>query len=426
MNTLLLFFLSFFAKKIIQKHKPYVIGVTGTIGKTTLTTYIANYLELIYGEEHVGISPYHYNGEYGLPLSIIWAKTGGKNPLLWIGVFFQFCRTYIRPYPKYLILEYGIDHPGEMEFLLSIVQPDIAILTPVAPNHLEQFGTLEKYREAKLLLGKSAKDIFIAHDSHRPYIKSDSTLFYGQLSDSQAHIVSATQDIRGIIASIDLYGKIYSCTLPSFWLYQAENILPVYLIGSFLKTDLQSISEKSSLFLPEPGRSQMIEWIHDSIIIDGSYNGWFESICRGIDSVLPFLSTHTIIMFLWDMRELWSHAEKIHGDLWEYILENFRGHPHVSLFLVWPLMQQYVYSKIKDVIHTKTSLSSRQLGIEIEKLLKENTLPTIVYVKWSQNTIFLEEGIKSFLKNPQDSTLLCRQSRDWMVKKETFFTQVEK
>ena len=84
LNTLLLKYLYFLARAIIRRHTPYVIGVTGTVGKTTLTSYIASYMKLVYGEDTVGISPYHYNGEYGLPLTIIGARTGGKNPLLWI------------------------------------------------------------------------------------------------------------------------------------------------------------------------------------------------------------------------------------------------------------------------------------------------------------------------------------------------------
>ena len=165
MNFLLLIILRFFARSIINKHNPYIIGITGSIGKTTLTTSIASYLKIVYGDSVVGTSPYHYNGEYGLPLTIIGAKTGGKNPLLWILVFFKAIMTYIRPYPRYLILEYGIDHPGEMEYLISIVRPDIAVLSPVVPNHLEQFGTFERYRDAKLLLIESAKFHSIAHES---------------------------------------------------------------------------------------------------------------------------------------------------------------------------------------------------------------------------------------------------------------------
>ena len=122
-----------------------------------------------YGSTQVYISPYHYNGEYGLPLTIIGSRSPGKNPLLWIFIFLKALFRLISPYPRYLVLEYGIDHPGEMDFLLSIVKPDIAILSVVAPNHLEQFGSFELYRKEKLLLIENAKQA-IVHESLRPYV----------------------------------------------------------------------------------------------------------------------------------------------------------------------------------------------------------------------------------------------------------------
>lgn len=84
MKDLFLSILRFFARSLILRHHPFVIGVTGTVGKTTISSHIATYLRCEFGESNVRISPYHYNGEYGMPLSIIGAKTGGKNPLLWI------------------------------------------------------------------------------------------------------------------------------------------------------------------------------------------------------------------------------------------------------------------------------------------------------------------------------------------------------
>ena len=64
MHALLLALLKFFSKLIIERHRPYIIGVTGTVGKTTQTTYITRFLREIYGEKNVGASRYHYNGEY--------------------------------------------------------------------------------------------------------------------------------------------------------------------------------------------------------------------------------------------------------------------------------------------------------------------------------------------------------------------------
>lgn len=82
----------------------------------------------------------------------------------------------VSKYPKFLVLEYGIDHPGEMDFLLDIAVPDIAIITEIMPNHIEQFGDLATYRNEKLKILNGSKQI-IAHDTLRPYIDKEALYF---------------------------------------------------------------------------------------------------------------------------------------------------------------------------------------------------------------------------------------------------------
>lgn len=89
-------------------------------------------------------------------------------------------------------------------------------------------------------------------------------------------------------------------------------------------------------------------------------------------------------------------------------------------------MEKYVSPIISQVFPVFTSLSSRILSLKIHEQLIALEKPTIIYVKGSQNTIFLEEGIKNFLKNTEDSQKLCRQSVLWMKKKEEFFQTIPK
>lgn len=130
-------------------------------------------------------------------------------------IFLKAIWRCFRPYPHYLILEYGIDHPGEMEYLLSIARPDIAILSPVAPNHLEQFGTLDLYRREKLLLIQRTRSYAIVHESLREYVQ-EKAFFYGKENSSYAHISHTNQEIDGIDASFLVGKRGQNLALPSF------------------------------------------------------------------------------------------------------------------------------------------------------------------------------------------------------------------
>lgn len=425
MHSLFLSFLGFFARLIIKIHKPYVIWVTGTVWKTTISTNIAKYLQGVFGESQVQISPYHYNGEYGLPLSVIGAKSPWKNIFLWTWIFIIALFRCVRPYPKYLVLEYGIDHVWEMEFLLSIAIPDIAIVAPIAPNHLEQFWTLEAYRKEKLFILEWAKKR-IVHESLRPYIPYD-VIYYGSGSMSDIDASHFQVSLEWVTADVHLYKSTYHLSLPTFWSYQIENILPLYAVGHILSLDVAHISDFSHLFAPEPGRSNILSWIHHSTIVDGSYNGGFESICRGMDSIVPFLTKHPIFCLLWDMRELGDETAPLHKKLAEYITDNIQRDYVVYFFLVWPNMKEFVLPVLDKKYTVFHSLSSREMGEKIHKLVsKKENAGAIIYVKGSQNTIFLEEGIKKFLLSSDDESLLCRQSQDWMRKKEHFFQSLSK
>lgn len=419
MHTIILSLLAFFARLIIQRHKPFIIGVTGTVWKTTITTHIAHFLIKQYWNKNVGYSQYHYNGEYGLPLTIIWVKTPWKNPFLWLYVFFVAIMRLCKSYPRYLILEYGIDHPGEMDFLISIATPDIAVLTPVESNHLEQFGSLESYRNNKLKLITSAKYAII-HESLRQYVDTEA-LYYslGALSDIDASNIEIS--IAGTRAIVHYSNQDFPILLTSIWSFQIENILPLYPIAHLLNIDMSLISVYASTASPESGRSSILPGIASTTIIDWSYNGGYLSLREWIVSMRSFIYSHRIIFFLGDMRELWIATKDIHTKLAYDILDIIPHDANVSFYLVGPLMWEFISPILSQKYTVLTGLSSRELGEKIARDIEKGTDTTIIYAKWSQNTIFIEEWIKFFLKNPSDIQKLPRQSDIWMKKKDLFF-----
>ena len=266
-----------------------------------------------------------------------------------------------------------------MDFLLGIATPDIAIVTPITPNHLEQFGSLEVYRAQKLIILEHAKHRII-HESLRQYVDLDA-LYYslGALSDiDAAHI---DMDISGTRAVVQYSRKEYPISLPAIGTFQIENLLPLYPIADIFHIDVSHIAKYALHGSPESGRSSILSGIHDSMIIDGSYNGGYLSLREGIVSMRSFLHSHRIIFLIGDMRELGEVSRDIHEQLAHEICDIIPHESRVSFYLVGPMMRDYVAPILSSHFHTLSSLSSRESGDAIRDDLAQNKTKTIVYAK---------------------------------------------
>jgi UDP-N-acetylmuramyl pentapeptide synthase len=89
-----------------------------------------------------------------------------------------------------------------MDFLLSVALPHIAIITRIAPNHLEQFGSLERYRDEKMKMSKDPDTIVIAHDSLREFMRQREAQFYGEQDSSLARVVQTLQRVDSLAMDI--------------------------------------------------------------------------------------------------------------------------------------------------------------------------------------------------------------------------------
>jgi len=87
MSSLLHPLFCFLARLCIKRHKPFVIGITGSFGKTTARHILAEILKE--NKSDIWTPEGNYNGEWGVPLSVLQVRSGDKNPLKWIIVFFQ-------------------------------------------------------------------------------------------------------------------------------------------------------------------------------------------------------------------------------------------------------------------------------------------------------------------------------------------------
>ena len=104
---------------------PAVVGITGTVGKTTTKDALATILR--HAGKRVSATAGNLNNEIGLPLTVLAAD----------------------PRTEVLVLEMGATHAGDIEHLCAIAPPEIGVLTAISPVHLDSFGTLEDLAAAK-------------------------------------------------------------------------------------------------------------------------------------------------------------------------------------------------------------------------------------------------------------------------------------
>ena len=104
---------------------PTIVGITGTVGKTTTKDALATILR--HSGRRISATEGNLNNELGLPLTVLSAG----------------------PRTEVLVLEMGATHAGDIEHLCGIAPPEVGILTAISPVHLDSFGSLEGLAAAK-------------------------------------------------------------------------------------------------------------------------------------------------------------------------------------------------------------------------------------------------------------------------------------
>jgi UDP-N-acetylmuramoyl-tripeptide--D-alanyl-D-alanine ligase len=151
------FYLKILTKFVLWRHKPFIIAVAGSTNKTTTKDYILKFLREKFGEEEVRGNPKSYNTEIGLPLAILYLESGESSALKWAKVLIQakIIALFSRKFPSKLVLELGAEEKGDMEYLLGMVKPTVAVVTNIEGSYTYPNSSLEKIFEEMKLLAKT-------------------------------------------------------------------------------------------------------------------------------------------------------------------------------------------------------------------------------------------------------------------------------
>lgn len=445
----LLFLLRWAAKRKLKRLHPFVIAVTGSVGKSTCLTL----LDGVISSQKKTRTTKKGNSESGLPLEILGIRdeltdyrfTTWLHVVLHAIVIGLFGDT---DFYDVLIAEFGIDSPyppKNMSYLLSVIpHPDIAMVLSVAAVHTEQFseGLSENEKTNEdVLLGRIAKEkMLLAHAVPKigyAILAADSSFIMNEAKTVTANIITVgsksnalyrLQKVestlnKGSIVSFVYEEETYRMQFPHMVVFPESASIMVSVIAAAslinipVKQSIETIEKVSRL---PPGRFSIIDGKKETTIIDGSYNASPES----MKAALLFLGSLEMkkgkrIAVIGDMRELGPLAEKKHKEIAQ-IAAKVASH----IVCVGALMRQFAVpelirtgfdSKNLDVYET-----AEGVGGMINSLLERGD---VILVKGSQNTIFLETVVKELLQDASDVHLLCRQSAYWQGVRETFFHQ---
>lgn len=136
-------YLKFLAKLVLLFSQPVVIAVAGSVNKTFVKEEITRALN----EAGLSVrSNYNnFNTEIGLPLAILDIPSGYNSYSLWLPIIWKAFLAVFKPsLNKFLVLEMGVSDIGDMKYLLSIVKPEIAVITDITQRYLEGFNNMDE------------------------------------------------------------------------------------------------------------------------------------------------------------------------------------------------------------------------------------------------------------------------------------------
>lgn len=439
----MLLYLKFFARLSLAINKPTIIGITGSVGKSSARNVIFAVLKDQFKVKMIKEG----NSETGIPLGILAISPGSYRLLDWVRILITApFKVFDLKDIKLLVVEMGVDSPyppKNMEYLLSIVKPDIAVVLNAYPVHAEQFDptvpeqlsgqsridaitkNIAEEKAKIITLAEPKIGIFNGADENlkkiivgRPY-KATKLLNFGKREKSDVYFGDYKVDLKKtsfelIIPSCS--SKKVNIDINGYFLpkkYQ-EIISAGILVGLSLGLTIPEIKKglSENFFLPS-GRSSFFQGVNDSVIIDSSYNASRAPLFTFIEAVsrLGKQEKRPFIAILGDMRELGKEARQEHeavaGLLNEVSVD--------KLYCVGPLTKKYIIPLVKNSQWFENSV---ELGQYLKTRLPHRA---VVLVKGSQNTIFLEETVKFILKNKKDENKLCRQSSFWKDKKRYLY-----
>ncbi len=280
-----------------------LVAVTGSNGKTTVKEMIAAILSV--SNKNVLATQGNLNNDIGMPMTLL----------------------KIRKEHAYAVIEMGMSHLQEIDYLTRIAQPTVAVINNAGTAHIGELGSRENIAKAKSEIFAGLHDdgvaVINADDEFADYWKSlnqgRKVITFGL---SQPADVSATYQTIGNLTRVSLKtpnGKV-DFNLAILGVHNIQNALAASAVAVALGVEIIDIAKGLTGFGAVKGRLNWLAGFNGAVLIDDTYNANPDSMKAAIDVLAnqnsnPLTST---IFVMGDMGELGENAPQMHTDIGAY------------------------------------------------------------------------------------------------------------
>lgn len=270
-----------------------VVGVTGSVGKTTTTKLCVSVLSRRFT---VAATKEEWNAEIGVPLALL----------------------DLTPQHQVAVVEMAMRGLGQIAELVAIAQPEIGVVTTIGESHLELLGTIETVARAKgeLIEGLPAHGVAVLNADDPPVaglarVSKGRVVTYGLTDGADARGTDVTFTPTGMRFRLRWQGRDTDVALPAWGRHNVRNALAAAAVGLVMGLDPQEAGEGLARYHPPKMRLQPVP-SGDVLIINDAYNASPASMEAAFEVLEEVGRGRRTVAILGEMRELGADAVRMH------------------------------------------------------------------------------------------------------------------
>lgn len=324
-----------------------VIGVTGSVGKTSTKDIIANVVSQKYKTLK---TQGNNNNNIGLPFTIFNLKD-----------------------QEAAVIEMGMNHFGEISKLTKIAKPTISVITNIGTSHIGNLGSRENILKAKLeiLEGMDKKVLVINNDNdllHKFYLENKDVEIhtYGIENESEVTAENIVLNENESEFVCNIKGEKFNVKVPVGGIHFVYNALCAATVGTLLGLSKEQIENGIKTFELTKKRMDITELKNGVTIINDSYNASFESMQASL-KYLSGLNAKRKIAVLGDMFELGEYSKELHEKVGKEVVKN-----KIDILVCCGDSAKYIVNMAKKEGMPKENVFYFDNKEQIEKFIREN------------------------------------------------------